>query len=246
MSSPINTASRFQAPSALGSDFLTAICGDASLLDAKSIYPRAHLHQPDPTPRLQGGWRGSREVVDWEPEGATLAGRIVRRRLMSENDIDSMLNSYLRDAHAMERNVLQMLNSMIQTTTDEEITGILQHHKDETEQQIQRLESSLEARGTDTSTLKDAGAVTGAIFKGMADAVRSDKAGKNARDGYVTEALEIASYQLLERLANQAGDSQAAEVARTNRSEEEAMRDKIDANWDRFISLLLQEEEVSV
>jgi ferritin-like metal-binding protein YciE len=143
---------------------------------------------------------------------------------MSETNIDSMLNSYLRDAHAMERNVHQMLVSMIATTDDREIRDGLERHQRETETQIERLAERLDARGEDCSTLKDAGAVMGAFFKGMADIARSDEAGKNARDGFVTEALEIASYQLLERLAESAGDTETAEVARINRAQEEAMR----------------------
>ncbi len=165
---------------------------------------------------------------------------------MTERDVDSKLNSYLRDAHAMERNVEQMLVSMIATTDDPEIKEVLQRHKNETKTQIERLEARLEARGQDSSTFKDAGAIMGAFFKGMADIARSDKAGKNARDGYVTEALEIAAYELLERLAERAGDEETAEVARLNRAEEVAMRDAFDANWDHFVDLVLEEEGVSV
>lgn len=165
---------------------------------------------------------------------------------MAERDLDEKLNSYLRDAHAMELNVKQMLASMIETTSDPEIKKGLERHRDQTDGQIERLSDRLEARGESTSAIKDAGAVMGAFFKGMADLARSDKAGKNARDGYVTEALEIAAYELLERLANRAGDQETAEVARTNRAEEEAMRQEIDSNWDRFLDLDLEEEGLAL
>jgi ferritin-like metal-binding protein YciE len=81
----------------------------------------------------------------------------------------------------------------------------------------------------------------GALMKGVVDMVRQEKVGRNARDGYATEHLEIASYQLLERVAERAGDEETAEVARQNRKDEEAMAKKIDANWDRFADLSLQE-----
>ena len=160
-----------------------------------------------------------------------------------EKDVQSKLVSYLRDAHAMERNVQQMLNSMVVTTGDDTIRNQFEHHKSETLQQIQRLEECLDRHGEEKSTIKDAGAIMGALAKGVQDAARSDKGGKNARDGFVTENMEIAAYELLERLAQRAGDNQTAQVARQNRAEEEKMRDFIASNWDRFLDLDLQQVE---
>ena len=50
----------------------------------------------------------------------------------------------IQDAHAMEANVLRMLESMISTTRDEGIRQELEHHKEETARHKQLLAERLE------------------------------------------------------------------------------------------------------
>ena len=164
---------------------------------------------------------------------------------MSDNALQTKLGDYVEDAHAMETNVLQMLGSMISTTSDPEIRAELERHKEQTEAQEQRLRDRLEALGRSPSIRKETQTIVGALMKGVADQVRGDKPGKNARDGYVTEHMEIAAYELLERLAERAGDGETAEVARRNKREEEQMAEKIAANWDKFLDLTLDEEGIA-
>jgi ferritin-like metal-binding protein YciE len=78
------------------------------------------------------------------------------------------------------------------------------------------------------------------------DFVRGEKAGRNARDGYATEHLEIASYELLRRIAERAGDEETARAAQEIIAEEAAMAKLIEANWDKFAELSLQEEGITV
>src|SRR5215210_6917575 len=158
---------------------------------------------------------------------------------MANDNLQKKLVEYVDDAYAMEQNVSTMLTSMISTTDDPEITDMLEHHKQQTEEHARRLRERLDAMGAGTSTTKAVGGLGAALFKGVGDMARTDKPGKNARDGYMTEHMEIAAYQLLERLADRAGDQQTAEVARQNRADEEAMARKIDSNWDRFLDLTL-------
>jgi ferritin-like metal-binding protein YciE len=160
---------------------------------------------------------------------------------MAAQDLKDQLIKHIDEALAMEQNVLRMLDGMISTTEDDEIRSELRHHKLETEQHAERLEKRLAAHEASPSTAREAAGVMNALMKSVVDMVRSEKAGRNARDGYATEHLEIASYQLLERVAQKAGDEETAEVARQNRKDEEAMAKKIDANWDKFAALSLQE-----
>jgi ferritin-like metal-binding protein YciE len=161
--------------------------------------------------------------------------------MADDNKLREKLVDYIEDAHAMEQSVSRSLDSMISTTEDPEIRSILEHHKEETTRHEQLLRERLDALGAGTSTRKEAQTVAGALLKGIGDVARTDKPGKNARDAYVTEHMEIAAYQLLERLAVRAGDQQTAEVARRNCADDEAMAQKIDSNWDKFLDLTLQE-----
>lgn len=58
--------------------------------------------------------------------------------------------------------------------------------------------------------------------------------------------MEIAAYQLLECLAEKAGDTQTAEVARQNHADEEEMARRIDARWDRTLDLTLEENGIRI
>ena len=158
---------------------------------------------------------------------------------MADTKLQRKLVDYVQDAHAMEQTVSTMLDSMIATTDDPEITEMLKQHKRQTQEHERRLRQRLDAMGAGTSATRSVGGLGAALFKGVGDVARTDKPAKNARDGFMTEHMEIAAYELLERLAKRAGDEQTAEVARKNRADEQAMAKKIDSNWDKFLDLTL-------
>jgi ferritin-like metal-binding protein YciE len=165
---------------------------------------------------------------------------------MSMGSLNDQLVKHIDEAIAMEENVKRMLDGMIQTTEDPGVVDLLEQHKVETEQHSQRLRARLDAHGASPSMAREATGILGALAKLPVDMVRGEKAGRNARDGYATEHMEIASYQLLERIATRAGDEETAEVARLNRADEEAMARKLDEHWDHFAELSLREEGVPV
>src|SRR5919202_6578945 len=153
---------------------------------------------------------------------------------MASEELKEQLVKHIDEAYAMEQNVLRMLDAMIETTDDEQIKNELREHKVETERHAERMQQRLEAHGASPSMVKEAGGIAGALMKSVADVARPEKAGRNARDGYTTEHMEIAAYQLLERIAERAGDEETAAAARENRAEEEAMAKRLDARWDKF------------
>ena len=71
------------------------------------------------------------------------------------------------------------------------------------------------------------------------DLVRGEKAGRNARDGYATEHMEIASYELLRRIAQRANDVETVADCDLIIEQERAMAETIAANWEKFAELSL-------
>jgi ferritin-like metal-binding protein YciE len=181
---------------------------------------------------------------------ATLAGQefgqFTMRRLDTVTQLKEQLIKHIDEAYAMEQNVLRMLDGMISTTDDPEILDALEHHKMQTQGHSDRMKARLEAHDATPSGVKQVGGILQALAKMPLDMVRGEKAGRNARDGFATEHMEIASYELLRRIAAKAGDEETARVAGEIISEEKDMANKISDNWDKFAELSLREEGVTV
>jgi ferritin-like metal-binding protein YciE len=192
------------------------------------------------------------------PQGDGFAGRATYRRREfgrfeltairggTMSTLNDQLIKHIDEAHAMEQNVLRMLDSMISATDDPEILQELEHHKIETEGHAQRMKARLEAHGASPSTVKQIGGIVGALAKLPLDAVRGEKAGRNARDGYATEHMEIASYELLRRIAQRANDTETVSACDEIIEQERAMAETIAANWEKFTELSLREAGVPV
>jgi ferritin-like metal-binding protein YciE len=192
------------------------------------------------------------------PKGAGFAGRATYRGREygrfemtptaggAMSTINEQLIKHLDEAHAMEQNVLRMLDGMISTTDDPAILQELEHHKIETEGHAQRMRDRLEAHAASPSTVKQAAGILGALAKMPLDMVRSEKTGRNARDGYATEHMEIASYELLKRIAQRANDLDTVSDCDLIIAQERSMAETIASNWDKFAELSLRESGVAV
>ena len=187
-----------------------------------------------------GGFRGRATLFGRE------FGQFRLRRVTVNEQLKAQLVKHIDEAHAMEQSVLRMLDSMISTTDDPEILRDLQQHKLETQGHAEKMASRLASYDMSPSMVRQAGGILGALAKIPLDLMRGEKAGRNARDGFATEHMEIASYELLRRIAERAGDEATAQAAGEIILEEKAMADKISANWDRFAELSLVEEGIAV
>lgn len=137
---------------------------------------------------------------------------------------NEILNDWLRDAHAMEEQALTMLKGQQSRLENyPELRERITQHIQETERQAEAIRRCLERRGTDTSTVKDAGAKLTALGQSLSGLFVGDEVVKGSLASYTFEHMEIASYKMLIEAATLLNDKQTREVCENILEEEEAM-----------------------
>ena len=139
---------------------------------------------------------------------------------------------YLSEAHALEAGLASTLIAHIAITPRGDYRQLLERHRAETLQQRDRLQERLTQLGVKRSPMAFAygvaQTVTGQALsfgKLPLDLLRGgsgeEKLLKNAKDEAASEALEIATYDAIEALANAVDDPKTATLAREHRAQEE-------------------------
>src|SRR4051812_37639300 len=133
------------------------------------------------------------------------------------------LDKYLTDVHALEVQALAQMRAAPDIAGDPQLARAFEEHCKETERHEQLIRERLQARGESPSRIEDLlGKVSG---KGFVLFARSqpDTPGKLATHAFSYEHLELAAYDLLARIAEDAGDQGTVVVAERIRAEEDAM-----------------------
>jgi ferritin-like metal-binding protein YciE len=140
------------------------------------------------------------------------------------------LEHQLQHALATERTLISTLQAHIAMTPPGPYRRLLERHLHETRGHAVNLSSRIERRTSLTGTaLNLAHSAAGQIFnlaKGPFDLIRGGGGPdllENAKDECASEALEIATYDAIEALADAIGDEETAELARSHRADEERM-----------------------
>lgn len=162
---------------------------------------------------------------------------------MTADTLDEQLVKYLADAHSIEEQALQQLRGAPDAAGDPELADIFRRHLVETEGHERAMQERLEAYGERSSRFKDLlMRVGGAGFLLFARA-QPDTPGKLVAHAYSYEHLELASYELLIRVAERAGDSETVEAAQRIRDEERAMGERLASCFDKAVEASLVEKE---
>lgn len=157
--------------------------------------------------------------------------------------LDEQLTKYLTDAHSIEEQALAQMRTAPDIAGDPRLAEIFREHLRETEEHEQLVAERLEARGGSPNAVKEAVMKLGG--KGFVLFARSqpDTPGKLTAHAYSYEHLELASYELLLRVAERAGDELTVAAARRIRSEEQAMADRLAGAFDDAVEASLRAQD---
>jgi ferritin-like metal-binding protein YciE len=145
---------------------------------------------------------------------------------------------YLGEARASENALVRVLQSQIAMTPRGSYRSGLETHLRETREHAARVNERLEALDQGSNPLmvvvgfwESVIGQTMALSKTPFDLLRGsggeEKVLKNAKDACASEALEIATYTAIERLARSVGDEQTAKLAASILADEQNMLERI-------------------
>jgi ferritin-like metal-binding protein YciE len=154
---------------------------------------------------------------------------------------------YLGEAHAAEAGLTRTLQAQIAVTPSGNFRNLLEKHLGETKRHADRVRTRLDQLGGDggfnpmsvgigvaETVLSQVLAIGKTPFDLIRGSGGEEKVLKNAKDACAAEALEIATYTALVRLADTAGDDQTAKLATSILREEEHMLERLLAEIPRL------------
>jgi ferritin-like metal-binding protein YciE len=145
---------------------------------------------------------------------------------------------YLQEAHATENSLVRVLQSQVLMAPRGRYRNSLEAHLRETREHARRVRARMQELGYSRDPLQAAVGLAEsmvgqalALGKAPVDLLRGsggeEKVLKNAKDACASEALEIATYAAIERVARDVGDEPTAELAVAIRAEEERMLERL-------------------
>jgi ferritin-like metal-binding protein YciE len=207
----------------------------SALTDFRRSAAASHTRKAQAEPQLN-----VIKLTRLENAGAAIFRDVHRKsyRLDQMNHSEQKVVQYLREARASEDALVRVLQSQIAMTPRGSYRSALEKHLEETKEHSKKVADRLgELDGGSNPVLAAVGFWEDLIGQALAfsktplDLLRGsggeEKVLKNAKDACATEALEIATYTAIERLARAVGDDETAALAQRILADEERMLQRI-------------------
>src|SRR5215217_1815044 len=152
---------------------------------------------------------------------------------------DEEIVKYLRDAHALEAQALQMLEAGPKITEYDSLRRLFEEHLEETREHQRLVDERLEALGSKPGRFQAVALRGGALNLGVFFKAQPDTPVKLGGFAYAFEALETGAYELLSRTARRAGDEQTAAMAEQILANERQTAERVAGTWDDAVDAAL-------
>ncbi len=160
---------------------------------------------------------------------------------------------YLNEAHSAEQGLTRVLQTQIAMTPSGRHRNGLEAHLEQTKSHARKLRARVqELEGSGNPLQFGIGLLQSAIGQALAlsqaplELVRGsggeEKVLKNAKDACASEALEIATYTAIERLARSLGDTETAVLAASILADEQKMLDRLLAEIPKLTDAVVESE----
>jgi ferritin-like metal-binding protein YciE len=149
------------------------------------------------------------------------------------DQLDATLLSYLRDVHALEGQATVLLKAGADRVDDEQLEAAFREHLKETRGHAERIEALLVERGARPSIVKDTALKAGGLNLSAFFGAQPDSTTKLAGFAFAFEHLEVAAYELLQRVAARAGDEDVVTAAEEILAEERRAAERVAETWDQ-------------
>jgi ferritin-like metal-binding protein YciE len=150
-------------------------------------------------------------------------------------DIEKDLVKYLRDAHALEAQALQLLEAGPEIAGAAPLAEVFREHLEQTREHQRLVDERLSAHDARPSRFQAGAMRAGAMNMGTFFKAQPDTPAKLAGFAYAFEALETGAYELLARVARRAGDEETAGVAERIAGEERTAAERVAGTWDAAV-----------
>jgi len=164
---------------------------------------------------------------------------------LAEKDADSLdeeIVKYLRDAHALEAQALQMLEAGPKIAEYDSLRQLFESHLEETREHQRLVDERLEALGSRPGRFQAVALRGGALNLGGFFKAQPDTPVKLGGFAYAFEALETGAYELLSRTARRAGDEETASMADQILANERQTAERVAATWDDAVDAALAQQ----
>ncbi|TML08213.1 MAG: DUF892 family protein [Actinobacteria bacterium] len=162
-------------------------------------------------------------------------------REKAPDDLGKEVVKYLRDAHALEGQALQLLEAGPKLAEVPELASVFEEHLTQTREHQRLVDERLSQLGSGPARFQAGALRVGALNLGTFFKLQPDTPVKLAGFAFAFEALEAGAYEMLARTADRAGDAQTAELALRIGAEERAAAEKVSSTWDAAVDAMARE-----